>query len=544
CRGDRRRTLADFVYSGGVDTSKWEAQDLGATRNMRSDFLRWRGARIDHYVIEMNKLLIRLEKLTAFDRASTDPARRKALEKSVVTWVNDRDVPCCPDCGVTFSIALRRHHCRLCGSIMCRRCTHFLTVLFAQKLTKAVRASVTAGGNSGGPDRGAGTLESGRRLSVSSVSSLLEEKDDDRIMTCQHCKGILEQRERRLEEKESSPVILQLYTKLHSCKASVDKLAPEYMKMADSLNAGESTYGLERASNLRVELMKLYERIDLLSKRIASLGVSEDPQPHPKTLQLQRMIRLSATQFLQEKLLGLTSLPTLEKFEELKARRAQREAELWKGNQVRDSGPSPQARPSQEAVIRDSGWLASSCSLAGQLDDPLLEQIANIQSFLAQARQAGRSSEARTLEENLRQLEEEWEIREEQEAGRREAPAAQPNPAVNGAVPRPSGLNPFEGPDQAANPFEEEEERGADGQVFSNPFEEGELPSGGLNPFECEEEEEAIEEELLQQQIDNIKAYVFDAKQAGRMDEVASLLDNLTELRRALEATRSRHQAL
>ncbi|XP_078064302.1 rabenosyn-5-like [Mustelus asterias] len=227
--------LADFVYSGGVDTSKWEAQDLGATRNMRSDFLRWRGARIDHYVIEMNKLLIRLEKLTAFDRASTDPARRKALEKSVVTWVNDRDVPCCPDCGVTFSIALRRHHCRLCGSIMCRRCTHFLTVLFAQKLTKAVRASVTAGGNSGGPDRGAGTLESGRRLSVSSVSSLLEEKDDDRIMTCQHCKGILEQRERRLEEKESSPVILQLYTKLHSCKASVDKLAPEYMKMADSL---------------------------------------------------------------------------------------------------------------------------------------------------------------------------------------------------------------------------------------------------------------------------------------------------------------------
>ncbi|GCC46944.1 hypothetical protein chiPu_0031207, partial [Chiloscyllium punctatum] len=31
-------------------------------RNLRSDFLRWRGARIDHYVIEVNKLLIRLEK--------------------------------------------------------------------------------------------------------------------------------------------------------------------------------------------------------------------------------------------------------------------------------------------------------------------------------------------------------------------------------------------------------------------------------------------------------------------------------------------------
>ncbi|XP_067883139.1 rabenosyn-5-like, partial [Heterodontus francisci] len=290
---------AAFVYSGGVDTAKWEPQDLGATRNVRTEFQRWRGARIDHYVIEVNKLLIRLEKLTAFDRASTDPAKRKALERSVVNWVSDRDVPCCPDCGATFTIALRRHHCRLCGSIMCKRCAQFLTVDFAHKLTRAVRASMAAGGTSCGPDRAVGSFESRRRLSVTSVASLLEEKDDDRIMSCQHCKGILEQRERRLDEKDNSPVITQFYEKLRSCIVKVEKMAPDYMKMADSLNAGETNYELERASNMRVELMKLYERIDLLSKRISGLGHCDDPQPHPKTLQLQRMIRLSATQFLQ-----------------------------------------------------------------------------------------------------------------------------------------------------------------------------------------------------------------------------------------------------
>ncbi|XP_067836854.1 rabenosyn-5, partial [Heptranchias perlo] len=301
-KGEAERSDAeslDYICSGGVDTSKWEAQDLGATRNLRSEFQRWRAARIDHYVIEINKLLIRLEKLTAFDRASTDPAKRKALERSVVTWVNDRDVPCCPDCGATFTITLRRHHCRLCGSIMCKRCNQFLAVSFAQKLTSAVRASVTAGGSPCAADQTAGSGESARRLSVASVSSLLEEKEDDRIMSCQHCRGILEQRERRLEEKDSSPVIAQLYEKLRSCIGKVEQLAPEYLKMAESLNAGESTYRLEDASNLRVDLMKLYERIDLLSKRIGTLGLTENPQPHPKTLQLQRMIRLSATHFLQ-----------------------------------------------------------------------------------------------------------------------------------------------------------------------------------------------------------------------------------------------------
>ncbi|GCB83425.1 hypothetical protein scyTo_0023584, partial [Scyliorhinus torazame] len=223
---------------------------------------------------------------------------------------------------------------------------------------------------------------------------------------------------------------------------------------------------------------------------------------------------------------------------------------------VRDRAPSPQALPRAEAVIRDSGWLASSCSFAEQLDDPLLEQIANIQSFLAQAREAGRVSEARTLQENLRQLEAEWDAREKQKAesgppGAGSEPDPRPGPTVNGAASSASGLNPFEGRGEEVNPFlegGEEEGGGLEGHASTNPFEEDRPPSEGLNPFECEEEEEQeeeeIEEELLQQQIDNIKAYVFDAKQAGRMDEVASLLDNLAELRRALEVTRARHQAL
>ncbi|KTG01800.1 hypothetical protein cypCar_00020985, partial [Cyprinus carpio] len=69
--------------------------------------------------------------LTSFDRTNMDAAQIRSLEKSVVSWVNDQDVPFCPDCGGKFNIRNRRHHCRLCGSIMCRKCTEFIPLPLA-----------------------------------------------------------------------------------------------------------------------------------------------------------------------------------------------------------------------------------------------------------------------------------------------------------------------------------------------------------------------------------------------------------------------------
>lgn len=56
-----------------------------------------------------------------------------AIEKSVVPWVSDQDVPFCPDCGNKFSIRNRRHHCRLCGSIMCKKCMEVVSLPLASK---------------------------------------------------------------------------------------------------------------------------------------------------------------------------------------------------------------------------------------------------------------------------------------------------------------------------------------------------------------------------------------------------------------------------
>ncbi|XP_031542050.1 rabenosyn-5 isoform X2 [Vicugna pacos] len=589
---------------------------------------------------------------------------------------------------------------------MCKKCMELVSLPLAYKLTSASKDSLSAHTS---PSQSPSSVHGSRRgsiSSVSSVSSVLDEKDDERIRCCTHCKDTLLKREQQMDEKEHTPDIVKLYEKLRLCMEKVDQKAPEYIRMAASLNAGETTYSLEHASDLRMEVQRVYELIDALSKKILTLDLKQDPPPHPNTLRLQRMIRYSATLFVQEKLLGLMSLPTKEQFEELKKKRKQelerkrileREAALESQRRLeeRQSDLASRATNGEVASLRRGpaplrkaeGWLPLSGGQRQSEDsDPLLQQIHNITSFIRQAKAAGRTDEVRTLQENLRQLQDEYDQQQTEKAielSRRQAeeedlqreqlqmlrererereqfqaaslhtrtrsldfrdsrpfqlePGREPrthlahaldlgsSPVPGSAArktPSPSSalepsrvwsgppalgpgflpqsitsqhsevpsLNPFDEEDLCSpaaegaasppvaeppcdsavrahkeyNPFEEEEEEEA---VAGNPFtdpdssvpspfdEEDECPhqrpSGPpvpgnpfeealcTNPFEVDgdsgrEGEEPIEEELLLQQIDNIKAYIFDAKQCGRLDEVEVLTENLRELKRTL----------
>ncbi|XP_005387133.1 PREDICTED: rabenosyn-5 isoform X2 [Chinchilla lanigera] len=621
--------------------------------------------------------------LTAFDRSNTESAKIRAIEKSVVPWVNDQDVPFCPDCGSKFSIRNRRHHCRLCGSIMCKRCMELISLPLANKLTSASRDALSTHTS---PSQSPGSVHGSRRGSigsVSSVSSVLDEKEDERIRCCGHCKDTLLRKEQQMDEREHTPAITKLYEKLRLCMEKVDQKAPEYTRMAASLNAGETTYSLEQAGDLRLEVQKVYELIDALSKKILTLGLNQDPPPHPNTLRLQRMIRYSATLFVQEKLLGLMSLPTKEQFEELKKKRKQdmerkrmleRQAALESQRRLEEKHHGLAANGEVAPTRKTEGWLPLPGTQGQHEDpDPLLQQIYNIESFIKQAQAAGRTDEVRTLGENLRQLQDEYDQQQtakaielsrrqaEEEALQREQlqrlqerewerdrdratslhsrtraldsreatpfllePSSRPRPhpsfalelgsspglssmaqATLGETPSPSSAwalgqerlpqstepqqsdnapNPFSGdglPSPATaqavlpreyNPFEEEEEEEKDTAALAtattnpfispdspapNPFDEDDdedhsspnrrpasppVPGNpfeeptGTNPFEVDsdsgpEAEEPIEEDLLLQQINNIKAYIFDAKQYGRLDEVEVLTENLRELR-------------
>ena len=48
-------------------------------------------------------------------------------------WIADSEVKFCPLCKRQFNVARRRHHCRLCGGIMCAKCSVFVSVSFSGK---------------------------------------------------------------------------------------------------------------------------------------------------------------------------------------------------------------------------------------------------------------------------------------------------------------------------------------------------------------------------------------------------------------------------
>lgn len=96
--------------------------------------------KVERHTLEVSRLEKRLTKLTRLlansPEALANPSNgsllgpvqsltgqknpRKLIEQSVVTWEEDDKVPECPFCRQEFgSWTFRRHHCRICGRVVC-----------------------------------------------------------------------------------------------------------------------------------------------------------------------------------------------------------------------------------------------------------------------------------------------------------------------------------------------------------------------------------------------------------------------------------------
>lgn len=93
-----------------------------------------RSKKVDKTYLEVSRLEKRLTRLTQLLANPPEDVQgntsilpfsgqrdqRKILEQSIVTWEDDTKVPKCPFCQQEFgSWSFRRHHCRLCGRVVC-----------------------------------------------------------------------------------------------------------------------------------------------------------------------------------------------------------------------------------------------------------------------------------------------------------------------------------------------------------------------------------------------------------------------------------------
>ena len=144
---------------------------------------------------------------------------------------------------------------------------------------------------------------------------------------------------------------------------------------------------------------------------------------------LQRQIRNCASQFLQENMLGLQSLPNAEELMKLqearrqeiqrqiaaekqaaiererRKREEQRIAEEKARRKLEEGKTSPKKSPVKQV---SPGWQPTEASHSGPDDDPMIQQMNIIRGYIKQARQAQKWDEVSMLEENLKDLQAEF----------------------------------------------------------------------------------------------------------------------------------------
>ncbi|XP_011642338.1 rabenosyn-5 [Pogonomyrmex barbatus] len=413
----------------------WGPQEIGTITCHTKYFKDIRNARLERYAYETNKLLIRLDKL--LNNLPSDPVDRKAHERTIVPWIDEKDVKLCPNCAKSFHLARRKHHCRLCGAVMCHNCTVFLSLINARKMTSPVSVQddsalspTSQRAFSERIVRAGISTKLPRSPSNSSLNSILSLVNDPTsgeqyFRICTHCINLLEAREMQKAKQFDKPIVCEFYEKMRECMNEASQYLTMYNKIWESLKEGETTYDLEDAQSLRVKLAKLGENIDAISKRILLLGIKKDTENPQETvgqeLRLYQMVRTSAMIFLKEELLTLQPLPSAKEYADLQEERQKRiEARIayerqleeeqrekpkeQRKKETRNLDTSP-LKTNQAQVTQSQGWGPSHVTpIMSSSMDPLVEQMRNLHAYIKQARIDCKYDEMATLENNLQEL--------------------------------------------------------------------------------------------------------------------------------------------
>merc|ERR1719322_1758711 len=272
-------------------------------------------------------------------------------------------------------------------------------------------------------------------------------ESQQQFRSCTFCAENLQKRDARvsLTTENQSPVLQRYYEKLRQLMQDGTKMSQEYREIANKLNAGEPATKLtiEEAKRMRIRLLKAAENVDAVSK--AMVGLDEDES----TKTLRSRIRAASINFVKETLVGLPGIPSEEehaKLQELRKKEAakrieqeqkaaasaklkfeqdiaKRSSKMTLSNQSFGLNPnktSPrstrQSNKSQVQAVQYGSGFVSSTSRAKHIDtdDPIVLQMSNLREFISQARTAGKHDDAKLLEENLRDLQEEYQRQRKQ----------------------------------------------------------------------------------------------------------------------------------
>ncbi|RCN53502.1 FYVE zinc finger [Ancylostoma caninum] len=426
--------------------------EIGVTRSNTEYFRKVRDSSVNESAVRTNMLIIRLDRL--INECPVDPAKRKEFEREVVPWSADSESLHCTQCAAKFGLARRRHHCRLCGRVMCHQCSKFLSFLSARKLTNPALAAEMLSSEQQPPSTAEVSPSHSRRLlemtqkttgkvisfiegavskmqttdgSEVSLGSLLQQDANECLRVCGSCMADLTRREQMMEQR-NPPALAEQYETLDRMIAEASAMVPSYSRMADSINNGETMYTLAAAEQLRCRLIQKQRDIDCLSQSI--VAEAENERCGVKEAQLRKNIRFACLQTLQGMVSSMVSLPTEQQYEKLvethkkEVARQIEESRMQATNEnvgvracsslpsvVSRDRPPMSASPDRKRKQTEDGWTPQQTKTYNPFMEeedrlhPMFEQRDIIKGYLAEAATAGRLEEVEMLERNLKDLE-------------------------------------------------------------------------------------------------------------------------------------------
>ncbi|KAL1729263.1 FYVE zinc finger-domain-containing protein, partial [Schizophyllum commune] len=306
----------------------------------------------------------------------------RAAEQRIAPWEDDASVTKCPCCGASFHpLTNRKHHCRLCGKIICRlpikrpqrpvMCSSLFVVDRVTRHIEEVEEGVDYGVRK-------------RRVSMAPTSPTKngpsspvtddEEKFLKGVRICRDCRPIL-LRQQYEQERHDVPPFVKLYEAFLQLEHEIEEYLPQFQELLLTLSHDDQP--TKEASIARKRLLEAFAQYDALAKRIRKMPCPGGPGSSQDRVQAAILNRASA--FLQKNMFPLQSLP--------------RPKQHKKASSSATSSPPPEP-PSK--VDPDS-------DVARALQ-PLLEQEALIESFVEEAKAHRKFEDVKTLKANLAEI--------------------------------------------------------------------------------------------------------------------------------------------
>lgn len=276
-------------------------------------FVAIRRKKVERQNLEIQRLEKRLTKLTQLLAYPPDEAvggggglltpvaslagqknARKQLEQSVVTWEEDANVPRCPFCQQEFSWSFRRHHCRMCGRVVCAD----TQTECSGEVGLNVKKPASNGAGNEKPD-----VPKGSHISVD-------------VRMCRDCKHTIFAKRDFQDAVTLKPPDQRAYETLRQFERGIRLLMPSFQRALVALKPPDDEFSLDRpppshaqiqeANKLRKRLTDSFAKYHVAAKRIRDMKTTS-----PTQLRLQKNVYTAASSFLHTYMLPMKSLPNM-----------------------------------------------------------------------------------------------------------------------------------------------------------------------------------------------------------------------------------------